>query len=667
MSELALRPWASPFVSADPYPERREPELGGMDEALYRVLGGVGAKPVDNGADLVEILNWVDAPTGEAASYDDAQLRQNVGELRRQLIGRGLRLELVGKAFALVREATMRRLGLRQYPVQLLGGFALLRSRMAEMQTGEGKTITALLPAVTASLCGIPVHVITVNDYLAKRDYELLRPVYETLGLTVGLIQQGEDPLFRRNAYSCDVTYVTNKEVAFDYLRDRISLQSRRSKSTRVLSDWNDPIDDAPQLLLRGLQFAIVDEADSVLIDEARTPLIISSSLETSTNPDQYNVALSIAGRLVDQRDFQILEKERSVKLTATGSARAAELAAERDGVWRSRRAREELVEQALSALSLFERDKHYIVSDNKIQIVDEFTGRVMPDRSWERGLQQLMEAKEQQAITGRRHTLAQITYQRFFRRYLWLAGMTGTASEVARELKTVYDLKVSRIPTNRPVRRADRGIRVFKTAAEKWDAVIGSIATITAAGRPVLIGTRSVAASDLLGKRLTRAGFQHVVLNAHQDKLEAEIIARAGDPRRITVATNMAGRGTDVRLADGVADLGGLHVILTEFHESPRIDRQLFGRAGRQGDPGTFEAVVSLEDEIFSRFASRLTSACSRLPIKPGCPIPRRFGRMLRTAAQASAERFNLGIRRENMRRYKQLDKALAFAGIPE
>jgi preprotein translocase subunit SecA len=419
--------------------------------------------------------------------------------------------------------------------------------------------------------------------------------------------------------------------------------------------------------LLRGLQFAIVDEADSVLIDEARTPLIISSSLETSTNPDQYNVALSIAGRLVDQRDFQILEKERSVKLTATGSARAAELAAERDGVWRSRRAREELVEQALSALSLFERDKHYIVSDNKIQIVDEFTGRVMPDRSWERGLQQLMEAKEQQAITGRRHTLAQITYQRFFRRYLWLAGMTGTASEVARELKTVYDLKVSRIPTNRPVRRADRGIRVFKTAAEKWDAVIGSIATITAAGRPVLIGTRSVAASDLLGKRLTRAGFQHVVLNAHQDKLEAEIIARAGDPRRITVATNMAGRGTDVRLADGVADLGGLHVILTEFHESPRIDRQLFGRAGRQGDPGTFEAVVSLEDEIFSRFASRLTSACSRLPIKPGCPIPRRFGRMLRTAAQASAERFNLGIRRENMRRYKQLDKALAFAGIPE
>jgi preprotein translocase subunit SecA len=277
------------------------------------------------------------------------------------------------------------------------------------------------------------------------------------------------------------------------------------------------------------------------------------------------------------------------------------------------------------------------------------------------------MEAKEQQAITGRRHTLAQITYQRFFRRYLWLAGMTGTASEVAREFKTVYDLKVSRIPTNKPVRRADRGVRVFKTAAEKWDAVIESIATIIAAGRPVLIGTRSVAASELLGNRLARAGFQHVVLNAHQDKLEAEIIAGAGEPRTITVATNMAGRGTDVRLADGVADLGGLHVILTEFHESPRIDRQLFGRAGRQGDPGTFEAVVSLEDEIFSRFASRLASACSRLPIKPRCPIPRRFGRVLRNVTQASAERFNLAVRRETMRRYKQLDKALAFAGIPE
>ena len=467
MSELSFRPWVTPFLSADPYPERHEPDAGGMDEALYRVLRILAPKPVDSGADLGEILDWVDAPAREIAAFDDAQLRQGADDLRRQLTGRGLRPELVGRTFALVREATSRRIGLRQYPVQLLGGVALLRGRMAEMQTGEGKTITALLPAITAALCGIPVHVITVNDYLAKRDYEWLRPVYDTLGLTLGLIQQGEDPLFRRNAYSCDVTYVTNKEVAFDYLRDRISLQSQRSRSTAVVNDWNDPIDNAPQLLLRGLQFAIVDEADSVLIDEARTPLIISSSSENPVGAEQYDIALAIAGQLANQHDFQILERERSARLTEIGCTKAAELAAKHDGMWRSRRAREELIEQALSALHLFERDKHYIVSDDKVQIVDEFTGRVMPDRSWERGLQQLMEAKEQRSFTGGRHTLAQITYQRFFRRYLWLAGMTGTASEVARELNAVYDLRVSRIPTNRSVLRADRGIRVSDRCGE--------------------------------------------------------------------------------------------------------------------------------------------------------------------------------------------------------
>jgi preprotein translocase subunit SecA len=667
MSELKLRPSAIPYLSADPYPQRREPNTSTVDDALDNALQAILPKPVDDAADLTPILIEVEGAAGELAALDEAGLRQRAQELRIKLTGGALPPKLVGSAFALVREATMRRIGLRHYPVQLLGGYALLQGRMAEMETGEGKTITALLPAVTAALCGIPVHVITVNDYLAKRDFEWLRPVYESLGLTVGLIQQGEDPLFRRNAYSCDVTYVTNKEVAFDYLRDHLSLQSRGPRSVRVLGEWDDPIFDGPQLLLRGLQFAIVDEADSVLVDEARTPLIISSSSEASENPDQYKVALSIASHLLNHSDFQILERERSVKLTAAGSAKAAELTADRDGVWRSRRAREELVEQALSALSLFERDKHYIVADNKIQIVDEFTGRVMPDRSWERGLQQLIEAKEQLGITGRRHTLAQITYQRFFRRYLWLAGMTGTASEVAREFKTVYDLRVSRIPTNRPAQRTNLGVRVFKSAAEKWDAVIASIAKIIATGRPVLIGTRSVAASELLGNRLKGAGFQHVVLNAHQDKLEAEIVARAGDARTITVATNMAGRGTDVRLANGVAELGGLHVILTEFHESPRIDRQLFGRAGRQGNPGSFEAIVSLEDEIFRRFASRLTSVCSRLPINVGCPIPHRVGRVLRNIAQASAERFNLGVRRETMRRYKQLDKALAFAGISE
>jgi preprotein translocase subunit SecA len=473
--------------------------------------------------------------------------------------------------------------------------------------------------------------------------------------------------LFRRNAYFCDVTYCTNKEVAFDYLRDRITLQSRRASTITLLDKWFGGGEDLPQLLLRGLHFGIVDEADSVLIDEARTPLIISSPTEKLANPEQYQAALKIAGQLVHQHDFKILERERTAKLTTIGSAKAAQLATNFDGIWRSRRAREELVEQALSALNLFERDKHYIVADEKVQIVDEFTGRVMPDRSWERGLQQLVEAKEQSSVTGQRHTLAQITYQRFFRRYLWLAGMTGTASEVSRELKAVYDLKVSRIETNRPILRLDQGIRVFRAADEKWNAVVESIAAVTRAGRPVLVGTRSVAASVLLSKRLTDFGLEHVVLNASQNKLEADIVAHAGDPGKITVATNMAGRGTDIHLAPGVAEAGGLHVILTEFHESARIDRQLFGRAGRQGDPGTFEAIVSLEDEIFLRFAGRLTKMCTKLAADPNAPISGRLGRILRKVAQLSAERFNLGVRRETMQRHKRMDKALAFAGMPE
>jgi preprotein translocase subunit SecA len=667
MSDLSLRPWASPFLSADPYPERREPDVGRLDEALSGVLKTLKPKPVESSGELTPILGETEAAAKALSALDDTLLRQRADDLRIRLISQGLRLKLVGMAFALVRETTQRRIGLRQYPVQLLGGYALLHGRMAEMETGEGKTITALLPAVTAALCGIPVHVITVNDYLAKRDYESLRPVYESLGLTVGLIQNGQDLISRRNAYACDVTYCTNKEVAFDYLRDRIALQSRRSRSRMVFEKWFDMGEEVPQLLLRGLHFGIVDEADSVLIDEARTPLIISSPSEKLANPEQYKAALEIAGQLVDQLDFRVLERERTAKLTAAGSAKAAQLAADFDGVWRSRRAREELIEQALSALTLFERDKHYVVADEKVQIVDEFTGRVMPDRSWERGLQQLVEVKEERSVTGQRHTLAQITYQRFFRRYLWLAGMTGTAYEVAGELKTVYDLKVARIPTNRPILRFDRGTRMFRTANEKWHAVVESIIAVTYAGRPVLIGTRSVAASELLAGHLSRAGVAHVVLNANQNQLEAEIVAHAGDARKVTVATNMAGRGTDIRLAPGVADAGGLHVILTEFHESTRIDRQLFGRAGRQGDPGTFEAIVSLEDEIFQRFARRLTRICVSLSSDPGSAIPDRVGRVLRKLAQLSAERFNLEVRRETVRRNKQLDKALAFAGIPE
>jgi preprotein translocase subunit SecA len=667
MSEIVLRPWKISHTIADPYLERRDPPTGAWDTAFYDVAHILRPRPVRNASNFRGIVGHVEAVAAEIATLTDAELLRNANDLRAGFVGHGLRRDLVGRAFALVSETTYRRIGLRHYPVQQVGGFALLLGRMTEMETGEGKTITALLPAVTAALCGVPVHIVTVNDYLAKRDFEWLEPVYRALGLSVGLVQHGQDPLFRRNAYACDVTYCTNKELAFDYLRDRIAMRGRRV-NTRVVVDHDaSEADTAPPLLLRGLYFAIIDEADSVLIDEARTPLIISSQPQETDESSRYKTALRLAAELAGPRDFVISARERSAKLTAGGSEMVARFSANLDGLWRSRRAREELIEQALSALHLFERDKHYIVADDKVQIVDEFTGRVMPDRSWERGLHQLIEEKEHAEITGRRHTLAQITYQRFFRRYIWLAGMTGTAAEVAREFKSVYDLEVVRIPTNRPVRRANQGFRVFRTAGEKWDAVVTSVAQAQALRRPVLIGTRSVAASELLSERLTKSGFPHVVLNARHDSTEADIIAGAGDLAKITVATNMAGRGTDIRLAPGVVEIGGLHVILTEFHESSRIDRQLFGRAGRQGDPGTFEAIVSLEDELFRRFARRLSEACSRLPGDPSSSIPRQLGVTLRRSAQWSAEGYNFRARRETMRRSDQLDKALAFAGVAD
>jgi preprotein translocase subunit SecA len=363
MSELRLRPWLATEISAEPYPERHTPQTAATDVLLHNIVTGLAPRPVLGTKDLTSVLEWVDGDVRRSKTSSDAELLQTAKELRNKLLAAGLKPELIGGSFALVSEVTARRLGLRHYPVQLIGGYALLLGRMVEMETGEGKTITAILPAVTAAPCGVPVHVITVSDYLAKRDREWLQPVYDGLGLSVGLVQHGQDPLFRRNAYQCDITYCTNKEVAFDYLRDRIALRGRRSMAQRMEHDWSRTA--GPLLLLRGLHFGIVDEADSVLIDEARTPLIISSEAEKSTNSDLYKIALGLARGLKANHDFSILQTERATRLTNAGADKVALFAAKLDGVWRSRRGREELVEQALAAINLFERDKHYIVMDD--------------------------------------------------------------------------------------------------------------------------------------------------------------------------------------------------------------------------------------------------------------------------------------------------------------
>jgi preprotein translocase subunit SecA len=495
-------------------------------------------------------------------------------------------------------------------------------------------------------------------------------PVYDALGLSVGAIRQGMRPPERRAEYARDITYTSNKEIAFDYLRDRLALGRVRTRVRLALEQLAHDRSRAERLVLRGLVFAIVDEADSVLIDEARTPLIISAGGEIEELEEQlYENAIALARELEPETDFTLDVRSRRARLTEAGEARLEALADGIGGMLRGPRRREELVTQALGALHGYQRDVHYLVTEGKVRIVDEFTGRVMPDRTWQRGLHQMIEAKEGCEITAHTEPLARISYQRFFRRYLRLAGMTGTASEVAGELWAVYRLPVARIPTNRPVQRKDWGSRVFATAAAKWTAVVARIRELHEAGRPVLVGTRSVAASEHLAALLSEAGLEHRVLNARQDQEEAEIVAQAGLAGRITVATNMAGRGTDIRLEPSVQAAGGLHVIATERHESHRIDRQLFGRCGRQGDPGSFEAIVSLEDELFqaqARWLAPLAGAQYEGVDENVASTSRRRGAAMR-AAQWRAERLHAKVRRSLLKIDERVDNMLAFSGKGE
>ena len=657
------------LATGSPYLEKADRAGNGLDDALSRLWGTAAPYVLSKvrRRKLRRLVRYAEGREHRVATVTDEGLRQMATELRARMTSARSGLQDLSMAFALGREATRRHTGMRQFPVQLLGGAAMMSGALAEMQTGEGKTLTAVLPAVAAALMGRFVHIVTVNDYLARRDAELLRPVYDSLGLTVGLVEQDQNHEVRRRTYACDITYCTNKELVFDYLRDRLALGARRS-SARLLIDGlfgTTSAERSRHTMLRGLDFAIVDEADSILIDEARTPLILSGTQEDADNDaGSYGVALDLARKLERGEHFLAAADERIIRLTERGERRLAELASSLGGLWSIRRAREELVQQALSALYLFRRDTQYIVSDGKVQIVDEYTGRVMPDRSWQHGLHQLIEAKEDCSITKRSNTLARITYQRFFRRYLHLCGMTGTAIETSGEMHATYGLRVMPIPTNRPMRRSDVGTRVFPTAKVKWQAVVESVLRETRKGRAVLIGTRSVDASEHVGCLLSASGLQPLVLNAHQDRQEAEIIAAAGQPGRVTVATNMAGRGTDILLHPSVREAGGLHVVLTEFHESRRIDRQLFGRAGRQGDPGSCEAIVAVDDELFGRFAGQRIFRMATMMLPRTKSVPVVIGRALRSYSQAAAERVHARARRTALADEDRFNKLLGFTG---
>ena len=591
-------------LHSDAYPQRRDwrdlPWLERLGEGL-RVRGRARLRL--RGGRRAALAGLVEEAEARLAQLSPAERQAELGELKRTLRRDGFDDDrLVARAFAQVRLASRRLLGKAHFGTQIEGAYVLLHGNIAEMNTGEGKSLTATLAAATAALAGMRVHVVTVNDYLAGRDRDEFAPLFAALGLRTGLVAETSTPEEKAATYHADIVYCSNKTIVFDYLRDRLALGERMQPLRLAIDAMSG---NAPRHLLHGLQFAIVDEADSVFVDEARTPLIISAARQSAEAETFYREAIEVARELTPDEDYGFDHRQRQARLTEDGRTRlpAVVAARTRSPVWRSPLRAEEAVVLALQALHVFQRDIHYIVRDDKVMIVDENTGRVMPDRSWERGLQQLIEVKEAVAVSAEKETLGRITYQLFFRRYLRLSGMSGTCREVSGELADVYGLGVVGIAPYRPSRRLRLPARLFATGAARWQAVMKSVIEHSRQGRPVLVGTRSIAASEHIAALLAAAGIDHQVLNAKQDQEEAATVALAGDAGRVTIATNMAGRGTDIKLDKAVCERGGLHVILTELHDASRVDRQLAGRCARMGDPGSWEEILSLDDELVANF----------------------------------------------------------------
>jgi preprotein translocase subunit SecA len=594
-----------------------------MLKALKKVFGTSNDREIKKLLPMVQQINQLEASF--QALSDDA-LKAKTLEFKERLPQEGLD-NLLPEAFAAVREAGFRKLKMRHYDVQLIGGMTLHRGRIAEMKTGEGKTLVATLPLYLNALEGKGAHLVTVNDYLARRDAEWMSPIYEALGLRVGVIVHGLSDAQRKEAYAADITYGTNNEFGFDYLRDNMKVTPE-------------------SMVQRDLHFAIVDEVDSILIDEARTPLIISGP--TAETTDKYKIVNAIIPFLKKDVHFTVDEKARQVHLTDEG-VEAVQTRLRIDNLYDPRFI--ELVhhvDQALKAHVLFKRDTDYVVNDGQVVIVDEFTGRLMPGRRYSDGLHQALEAKEGVEVAHENQTLASITFQNYFRMFKKLGGMTGTADTEAEEFQSIYKLEVSTIPTNKPMVRDDQGDVVYKTERAKFRAIVKDIKEANQKGQPVLVGTVSIEKSERLAELLKREGVPHVVLNAKQHEREASIVAQAGQRGAVTIATNMAGRGTDIVLGEGVRELGGLYILGTERHESRRIDNQLRGRAGRQGDPGRSRFFLSLEDDLLRVFAGdRLLKVMDFLGMEEDEPIEAKMISNAIEDAQRRVEARNFDIRK--------------------
>lgn len=571
----------------------------GFRARLVSWLGGRNDRKLARWALLIPKIAALEP---ELQQLNDYQLRKRSLALRyRARSGEPLSRLLV-EAYALVREAGLRTRNMRHFDVQLLGGIAIFNRSIVEMQTGEGKTLTATAPMYLHALVGKGALLATVNDYLARRDAEWMRPIYEALGLTVGVVETDQDRPERMKSYNCDVTYGTAKEFGFDFLRDRLLVRRIREGQTDVLGGMlGQRSGENERPVQRDPYFALVDEADSVLIDEARTPLIISAlpTDEERQAVDCFEWSSKIVGEFIEDEDYEYDHDKRTVDLTREGRLKARSLAKPdaMDDVGMVNIYR--YVERAILVDREYHLDRQYVVRDGEVVIVDEFTGRMSEGRKWRDGIHQAVEAKEGVEVSVGSGQAARVTVQDYFLRFEYLGGMTGTAMVSARELRRIYKVNVMPIPTNRPTIRVRLPDRIFGNAEAKWIAVVEDVCRVHAEGRPVLIGTRSIDKSEILSKLLNERGIEHQILNANKVAEEAEIVAVAGLPGKVTVSTNMAGRGTDIKLGDGVGQLGGLHVICTEMHDSGRIDRQLAGRCGRQGDPGTYRQYLSLDDDL--------------------------------------------------------------------
>jgi preprotein translocase subunit SecA len=576
---------------------------------------------------LMKTVQHINELEQDISTLTDADLQGKTSEFRRRADEGESIEQLLPEAFAVTREAAKRVLNMRHFDVQILGGVVLHQGRIAEMKTGEGKTLVATLPAYLNAITGKGVHIITVNDYLAERDSEHMGQVFSFLGLTVGLNLHGRSHEEKKAAYAADITYGTNNEFGFDYLRDNMVLYKE-------------------QMVQRPLNYAIIDEVDSILVDEARTPLIISGQAAKST--ELYSLAARFASRLNEEEDFTVDVKARSVTLTETGVSKAEKAFNITNLYDHEHVTINHHITQALKAKVIMKRDVDYVIQDGEVIIVDEFTGRLMHGRRYSDGLHQSIEAKEGLKVQNESMTLATITFQNYFRMYQKLAGMTGTAKTEEEEFRRIYGLDVVVVPTNRPMIREDMPDIVYKTEASKHRAVIHEITERHAQGQPILVGTVSIENSEKLADLLKRKGIAHKVLNAKYHKEEAEIISQAGQHGAVTIATNMAGRGTDIVLGSGVTERGGLHIMGTERHESRRIDNQLRGRSGRQGDPGSSQFFLSLEDELMRRFGSEnIVGMMERLGFEEDQPIESRMITKAVESAQKRVEGNNFDIRR--------------------